>query len=119
MVNIRGMLIEPVQVPGSWTTLCPRVNATLQKVNRGAFIWKPTDALVAGVQQLHQWRRRPLGVDLLGGRFIQGQLAQGARRHALHVVHWRVEKLRRKRTRASETKTRKDELRTDRPGVST
>lgn len=59
--------------------------------------WRPTNALVTGVQQFHQRSRRALAVDEFSRRFIEGQLTQHAGCHALHVVHRRVEQLKAQR----------------------
>lgn len=74
-----------------------RLKATLREAYRHALSARPTYALVVGVQQLHQRSRRSLAVDNLSWLLVQGQLTQNARRHTLHVVHWRVKELERKR----------------------
>ena len=53
-----------------------------------------TDALVVGVQQLHERGGGSLCVDHLCRLLVQGQLTQHPRRHTLHVLHIRVQQLR-------------------------
>ena len=62
---------------------------------------KLTDSLVPGVQELGEGRRGSLALDHLCALLVGRQLAQHARRHALHVLDLVVEQLKETKVRCN------------------